>query len=181
MVKPSLLNDLLDAKKVKMFYRSDGWAIIGLTPLRSRKKSFHGQDKRQNNNLNHKKPKVQPEVSGHAASPYPAIIKKKNCWEFMECGRQPGGRNIPEFGICPASIEPNLDGIHGGTNAGRACWVVAGTMCSGKPHGTFAQKTKSCSRCPFYRAVRDEEESKVPTIVLLEMCQSENIITLDVS
>ena len=39
---------------------------------------------------------------------------KQNCWEFKGCGREPGGENIADCGICPASIEEKLDGIHGG-------------------------------------------------------------------
>ncbi|MFP4054542.1 MAG: two-CW domain-containing protein, partial [Phycisphaerae bacterium] len=27
-----------------------------------------------------------------------------NCWEFLHCGRQPGGSNVSEFGHCPASV-----------------------------------------------------------------------------
>jgi len=54
-------------------------------------------------------------------------------------------------------MEKSLDGIHGGKNAGRACWVVAGTMCRGKVQGTFAKKFKDCRRCNFYIKVRLEE------------------------
>ena len=95
---------------------------------------------------------------------------KLNCWEFKGCGREPGGENIADCGICPASIEEKLDGIHGGKNAGRACWAVAGTMCEGEAEGTFARKQKMCSECDFYLTVRGEEgdEHFVPTFILLQ-------------
>lgn len=66
---------------------------------------------------------------------------KMNCWEFMKCGREPGGASAEEFGVCPASIESRLNNIHihGGKNAGRACWAVSGTLCMGKAQGTFAR------------------------------------------
>ena len=96
---------------------------------------------------------------------------KQNCWEFKTCGREPGGENVADCGICPASTEEIIDGIHGGKNAGRACWAVAGTMCEGKTQGTFAKKIGICSLCDFYQMVRTEEGQNhfVPTFVLLEM------------
>jgi hypothetical protein len=83
--------------------------------------------------------------------------RKLNCWEFKKCGRQPQGHHAHDLGVCPASQEGALDDVHGGTNAGRACWVVSGTFCQGKVQGTFAQKFKNCEICDFYQAVRKEE------------------------
>ncbi len=82
---------------------------------------------------------------------------KTNCWEFKKCGREPGGFRVAELGICPAAERPYLDGTHGGKNAGRACWVIAGTFCGGAVQGTFAQKYKTCEQCDFYRQVKQEE------------------------
>ncbi len=59
--------------------------------------------------------------------------------------------------ICPTLREESLDGIHGGRNAGRACWVVAGTMCGGTKQGLFASKLGKCVMCDFYKMVRSEE------------------------
>jgi hypothetical protein len=82
---------------------------------------------------------------------------KRNCWEFKKCGREPGGTHVGEFGVCPAAVERKLDEVHGGKNAGRACWVVAGTLCKGQVQGTFAAKFGACETCEFYLAVREEE------------------------
>ena len=82
---------------------------------------------------------------------------KKNCWEFKKCGREPGGAHVPELGVCPAATEGRLDAVHGGRNAGRACWVVAGTLCKGETQGTFAVKFGACEACEFYLSVREEE------------------------
>jgi hypothetical protein len=84
-------------------------------------------------------------------------MKKVNCWEYMKCGREPGGINIEEVGVCPVAQEARLDGVHGGMNAGRCCWVVAGSLCGGKTRGTFAQKYENCKKCDFYRMVREDE------------------------
>ena len=80
----------------------------------------------------------------------------KNCWEHKQCGREPQGRNTASLGVCPAATEVRLEGVHGGRNAGRACWVVAGTLCGGEVQGTFARKFSNCEKCDFYQLVHRE-------------------------
>lgn len=82
---------------------------------------------------------------------------KINCWEFKKCGREPGGANVEELGVCPATIERKFDEIHCGKNAGRTCWAITGTLCGNEVQGTFAKKLKSCVECDFYKFVKDEE------------------------
>lgn len=82
---------------------------------------------------------------------------KKNCWNYMDCGSQPNNLKFDELGVCPAIKDKRFDGIHGGINAGRACWMIAGTLCGGKAQGTYAQKYKSCIMCDFYKLVKKEE------------------------
>jgi hypothetical protein len=84
-------------------------------------------------------------------------MKKLNCWEFKECGRFPGGEKEKELGVCPVTTEKRLDNIHDGDNAGRACWVVANSMCGGNIQGNFAQKFGNCAACNFYKRVKHEE------------------------
>jgi hypothetical protein len=86
------------------------------------------------------------------------IKVKLNCWEHKKCGRQPGGHRVQELGICPAATNSELNGAHGGSNAGRACWVVAGSLCGGKIQGTYAAKLLNCWRCDFMNAVKREED-----------------------
>lgn len=83
--------------------------------------------------------------------------KKINCWEFMKCQREPGGARAAELGICVAATDSSYEGINAGKNAGRICWAVAGTCCGGEIQGTFAEKRDSCTSCPFYRTVQNEE------------------------
>jgi hypothetical protein len=85
------------------------------------------------------------------------FMRKLNCWEFKKCGREPNGRQVNSEGLCPATKELRLDGIHNGINAGRACWAVAGTLCEGEIHGTYAQKYRDCTTCDFYLRVKREE------------------------
>ena len=82
---------------------------------------------------------------------------KKNCWEIMNCGREYGGEKTGELGVCPAAVFDKLDSAHGGKNAGRVCWVVAGTMCGGEAQGSFARKYDDCRKCRFYEMVKEEE------------------------
>lgn len=84
-------------------------------------------------------------------------MRKLNCWEFKKCGRQPQGAKARELGVCPATLEAGLDGVHDGVNSGRSCWVVAGTYCKGEVQGSFAQKYKNCVLCDFYQSVKTEE------------------------
>ena len=87
----------------------------------------------------------------------PKMERKLNCWEYMHCGRESGGVRDSGVDECPAAQESMLHGTHGGQNAGRACWVVAGTMCRDAVSGTFASKFKDCKICPFYAQVKQEE------------------------
>ncbi|WP_440950970.1 two-CW domain-containing protein [Methanosphaerula subterraneus] len=86
-----------------------------------------------------------------------------NCWEFKKCGREPGGENASELGICPASTETLTDGVNHGKNGGRACWAISGTMCGGKVQGTFATKVGTCLNCEFYQQVQWEEKPRFET------------------
>ena len=83
---------------------------------------------------------------------------KQNCWGFKKCGREPGGVNEKELGVCPAAIDANHSGTNGGEMAGRYCWPVAGTLCGGKVQGSYASKMMNCSQCDFFMAVKEEED-----------------------
>lgn len=82
---------------------------------------------------------------------------KKNCWEYKNCSRVSDGNEADSSETCPVALESKLNGIHGGKNAGRACWIVAGTFCGGTIQGTFARKFNTCENCDFYKLVRQEE------------------------
>jgi hypothetical protein len=100
------------------------------------------------------------------------FMKKSNCWEIKKCGREPGGPNIDDLGVCPAALDKRLDGIHGGENGGRACWVVAGSLCDGEIQGIFVDKYDNCCKCEFYMKVKSEESSEFKmTAALVSMVQ----------
>ena len=75
----------------------------------------------------------------------------------MMCGREQGGKNTAEYGVCPAAADTSFDGINSGKCGGRICWAVAGTFCGGCTQGSFVDKRPSCLNCDFYEMVQDEE------------------------
>ncbi len=66
------------------------------------------------------------------------------CWEYTKCGRELEGKKVSEFGHCPAALSPDNN-----------CWFVAGTMCSGKIEGTYAQKIDTCVICGYYNKMQE--------------------------
>lgn len=96
-------------------------------------------------------------------------MSQKNCWEFTNCGRETGGKQVSEMGSCPAAEEKSLDGINGGINAGRICWAVTGTLCDGDTQGTFAKKKSTCVTCEFYKIVSSETSEDSFVFVPVDM------------
>ena len=100
-------------------------------------------------------------------------MKKLNCWEVKKCGCSDNEKAAN--GICPTMLEAKLHGVHGGSRAGRACWVVAGTFCGGAEQGTFAKKYHNCLKCDFYNRVRQEEgpdfEDAISTLARLKRAE----------
>ena len=82
---------------------------------------------------------------------------KLNCWEMMECGREPGGANAVHHGSCTAAAAKACDGVNEGVHGGRVCWAVAGTLCGGHVQGTFAEKRATCLSCQVFHSVKFEQ------------------------
>ncbi len=86
-----------------------------------------------------------------------ASMIRQNCWEFFQCGREPGGSRASELGVCLTPLDREADGLNNGKNGGRICWAIAGTYCDGEPQGTFVRKQVGCFECEFYKKVKAEE------------------------
>ena len=84
-------------------------------------------------------------------------MTKQNCWEYKNCGREEGGRNVDSSGICPAATELRADKLNNGINGGRACWAVKNTLCNDALQKVFAIKLAKCLKCDFYLMVSEEE------------------------
>ncbi|MEW5746471.1 MAG: GSU3473 family protein [Nitrospirota bacterium] len=46
LVDKQRLDELIWQAQIKMFYRTDGWAVIGCSPLRVRRSSYEGLERR---------------------------------------------------------------------------------------------------------------------------------------
>ncbi len=91
-------------------------------------------------------------------------MNKLNCWEYMECGYEIGGHNANESDVCPVAAETAANGLNGGDNGGRLCWLIFDNCnqdirCSGSGHKS------SCCDCEFKSQVFMEEG-------LLNVCES---------
>ena len=62
------------------------------------------------------------------------------CWEIRGCGRERGGVNESELGLCPAY-----------PHHGHSCWIIAGTFCNTEVTGTFAREEYFCGTCEVYK------------------------------
>ena len=80
---------------------------------------------------------------------------KENCWEFFQCGREPGGKYVDELGECPVPTAMECDGINRGKAAGRVCWAVQGVI----DLGTDGSKPFKCLDCLFFKEVEQQEGS----------------------
>ena len=82
---------------------------------------------------------------------------KINCWDFNQCGREHGGKNIEKLGKCCSVLYKSFNGINGGLFGGRYCWHIAGTYQDGEPTCIHLKKAESCDVCEFYLKVKEEE------------------------
>lgn len=84
-----------------------------------------------------------------------------NCWTYMQCGREPGGKNVPERGVCAAASHPWPDGINGGINGGRTCWLVRNTQCTEALAEESGGRQVECGNCEFRLLVEKEENAGI--------------------
>ena len=81
------------------------------------------------------------------------MVEIKNCWEFKNCGREPGGPKANELGICPAAMNKYYHGVNRGKAGGRFCWTIKGTLCKGRSE----KKPCACTDCDFFQEVEQQE------------------------
>ncbi|QWR76961.1 two-CW domain-containing protein [Candidatus Magnetomonas plexicatena] len=110
-------------------------------------------------------------AEGPKVSETTKVSKKLNCWEFHNCGRQPGGAHVERFGLCPVATATSFNGLHGGVNAGRACWAVLPSV--GKKKESYAAKIRRCTKCEFHQLVIKEEEKYQSAVTHLKKHKEE--------
>jgi hypothetical protein len=82
---------------------------------------------------------------------------KTNCWEFHNCGRQPGGHMVQDLGVCLTPLSKSYKGANDGLNGGRCCWRVAGSLYGGHADCVKLEGNKTCDTCDFYQTVKREQ------------------------
>jgi hypothetical protein len=82
---------------------------------------------------------------------------KANCWNIKKCGRETGGSQAKSLEPCPAATAAIYNGINHGSNGGRYCWRISGTLCNGTPDAHFASKIETCGQCQVFRTIIREE------------------------
>ncbi len=85
---------------------------------------------------------------------------KINCWEFRNCGMEPGGIFADIYGPCPVPKMMKFDGVNSGRGAGRACWMVMNSGTQAEPF-ICRNNRLSCYHCAFFQRVQSEEDRKV--------------------
>jgi len=65
------------------------------------------------------------------------------------CGRNEGGKNEKELGLCPAAADESFTALMGALTAAELVGM-AGTFCHGEVQGTFARKLQDCTLCNFF-------------------------------
>jgi hypothetical protein len=93
------------------------------------------------------------------------MSQKMNCWEIKKCGREIGGANVDDLGVCLTATYSEYNGINGGRNGGRVCWAITGTLCNGNVSGTLAEKQSYCTTCSFFRMVIQEVDSESAVLI----------------
>lgn len=71
--------------------------------------------------------------------------KKLNCWDFNKCRNETGNMKR-----CPVKKESIANGLNGGINGGRICWVIMDSHCKKKAR-------TDCFQCEFHYKVKAEE------------------------
>lgn len=93
------------------------------------------------------------------------MCKKLNCWEYMNCGMEPGGLFAKNYGPCPIPQMMRHDGVNGGRGAGRVCWEVMPGK-SGDNSISCRNRRSNCNDCKFYLRVHSEEEEMINSTIL---------------
>jgi hypothetical protein len=84
-------------------------------------------------------------------------MNKLNCWEFMKCGKGIGENETDKSEPCPVALKISADGLNGGINAGRICWIIAEGKCHSKVRCNKIHQKEACFSCEFRYKVMAEE------------------------
>ena len=75
--------------------------------------------------------------------------EKLNCWDVKKCCKEADGKGNGN-NICPVKKEFIANGLNGGINGGRICWVIMENHCKQKAD-------RFCFQCEFHYQVMNQE------------------------
>ena len=78
------------------------------------------------------------------------MIDKLNCWDFRKCCDKSMSHHASKSIVCPVKKELKANGLNGGINGGRICWVIMDSHCKKKAQSV-------CFQCEFRYKVMAEE------------------------
>ena len=84
-------------------------------------------------------------------------MSKLNCWEVMKCGKGLSENDNSKYNSCPITTATSANGLNGGVNAGRICWIMAESCCNGEVKCSKLHRKDSCFSCEFRYKVTAEE------------------------
>jgi hypothetical protein len=87
----------------------------------------------------------------------------------MQCGREPGGKYKNKYETCPVSTKAVANGLNGGENGGRICWIIAESGCKCKVKCSVRNVRHSCFQCEFRYKIMAEEG-------LLNVCKATGLL-----
>jgi hypothetical protein len=77
------------------------------------------------------------------------MVDKLNCWDYKKRCKEMNSRSNSN-NLCPAKNEVIANGLNGGINGGRMCWVIMDAHCKKK-------NQTDCFQCEFqYKVIAEE-------------------------
>lgn len=107
----------------------------------------------------------------------------KNCWEKMQCGREPGGAREAKLGTCPVAEFVMADGFLGGKNGGRACIFIVGSLAPAERANTCTHLVnharRECFQCDFFRALKRKYKRSLNLEIFNRYIENSSTLTLE--
>jgi len=86
--------------------------------------------------------------------------RRLNCWEVMICGREQGGVNIAEYGVCPAAADASFDGINSGK-----CGIAVADGLGGEVAGDYAAEILRGKLAGLNHILKNNEQPELDQLV----------------
>jgi hypothetical protein len=96
---------------------------------------------------------------------------ENNCWEHMECGREPGGKNQDSLGVCPVTKYHLADGFFCGRDGGGGCAFIVGSFSPGEFEDQCGAN-RDCKKCRYYLHMTSKYKSSYNVKIFRQYVQN---------